>query len=123
MIRIAKVLLMLSLTACTAGGRSDAVSSDKMDGPSLPKERPYIVGAVTSVQPDHILVEQDPAGRSGSAKAMLEINENTRIQQRDGAPASRSDLRVGTRVSAWIDGAVSKSYPVQAIASLLVIEP
>jgi hypothetical protein len=87
-----------------------------------PTKDPYIRGAITAVATESIRVEENPADLSGTAKAVLQLTEKTRIQRRAGGSALRSDLQVGVLVSAWVTGPVKESYPVQATACAIIIE-
>ena len=87
----------------------------------VPTEAPFIEGVVTQVTDAGILVEESPNEVSGSAKAMLRITPTTAIFWRSADPAGRLDLRLGTRVRAWVAGPVMESYPVQAAARAIVI--
>ena len=89
----------------------------------IPSEAPFIQGAITSLNEKQILVEENAAEISGSAKAGLRLTDSTRILRHSGAVARPSDLRVGQRVRAWVAGPVMESYPVQAVAAVIVIEP
>jgi hypothetical protein len=71
-----------------------------------------------------LLVEEDPAAQTGSAKAQVNIRGQTRIlKQEAGAitEGSAKDLRQGLQVRAWFDGPVAESYPVQATGALILI--
>jgi hypothetical protein len=78
---------------------------------------------LTVIEPDRVRIEENPADLGGSAKAVLRVTESTRILHRSGAAVSLSDFRVGKRVRAWVTGPIMESYPVQATASAVVIEP
>ncbi len=71
-----------------------------------------------------LLIEEDPAAQSGSAKAQVNIHVQTRILKQQGGAitaGSAKDLRQGRRVRAWFDGPVAESYPVQATGSVILI--
>jgi hypothetical protein len=106
-------------------------------GPRLPSDPPAIRGYVTSVSTvaggssstafaGTILVEasKDATGTSLD-KASLTVAGGVPVLlvRKDGAveAASFADLRVGTKVEAWVDGPVRESYPVQADASCVAI--
>lgn len=111
-----RVVLVLSLVVAAACAPS---------GP--PTREPDIVGLITIMSDDGhtILVEERPQETSGSAKARILVTEQTRIW-RLGSPittATWSDLRVGTGVRAWFDGAVETSYPLGAKGAAIAIDP
>lgn len=125
MIRLNVVsLAMLMLTGC--GPQAGVAASDNpaaINIKGIPSEAPYIQGAVISVDGGQILVEENAAQASGSAKASLRLNHSTRIVHRSGVAARPSDLRVRQRVQAWVTGPVTESYPTQGTAAVVVIEP
>src|SRR5687767_3369434 len=72
--------ILASLLAFGCSGRS----------PDLPAAEPSIQGTITHVDPageaiGRILVEENPAESSGSAKASVRITQNTRILSVTGA--------------------------------------
>lgn len=107
------LLPLLALLAACGGADADE---------ALPADPPYLRGTVTALDGDQVRVEENAGERSGSAKAVLRITPSTRIVWRTGEPAERGDLRLGTRVSAWVSGPIAESYPVQAEADLLLVE-
>lgn len=110
-LRSAPLALLLLFAACGA----------PEDG-GAPAEPPYLRGTVTALDGQTVRVEENAGERSGSAKAVLRITGSTRIVWRTGEPADRGDLRLGTRVSAWVAGPIAESYPVQADAAVLLVE-
>jgi len=84
---------------------------------------PYIRGTITEIDGNTVLVEENPAEEFHGKKALLLITGETVIVDEYGEIASEADLAVGQFVSAWVTGPVLESYPVQARASLIVIEP
>ena len=73
-----------------------------------------------------ILIEEIPGTATGGDKSMLTMLSTARVLRRTASgvePAGFADLRVGQRVSAWFDGPVAESYPTQARARAVVIEP
>ena len=112
LLRLLAPLLVL-LGACNSSSEPPA---------TLPSEPPYLSGAITAIEGAEIRVEADPDRAAGSAKAMLRLTPETQILWRTGEPADRGDLRLGTVVSAWVNGPILESYPVQAAASTIVIE-
>ena len=112
---------------------------------TLPEAPPGIVGTVTEVRrppgagaasPESILVEESPgqgksagcakgSGVKGCNKLLLGITEQTSILRGAGedlAPATGEELETGQRVRAWHEDVVTKSYPGQTIARVVVIE-
>lgn len=112
-------LLFLFGLGC-AGPRSSYPGQGAADAPS--NEPPSIQGTVTRRSTDRILIEEEPLDSSGSAKASIQLTRSTRILRIGGEPGTRDDLRRGQRVSAWFDGPVRQSYPVQATAKAVRIE-
>lgn len=103
------------------------VSCNPLSPPSvaqtgIPDEAPSICGVITSLSPDELLVEEDPQADSGLAKAVMRFQESTRLLYRDGRAAEYTALNVGHTVSAWFDGPVAESYPVQTAAGVIVLE-
>ncbi len=85
-----------------------------------------IRGEITEVSrsAEVVLVEENPADESGSAKGEFAVDGETEIlEQGDGepAPVSFEDLRVGQMVEATYAGPVAESYPTQGIAGRIVI--
>ncbi|MFW6078376.1 MAG: DUF3221 domain-containing protein [Gemmatimonadota bacterium] len=118
-------LALAALGACTGPPEGAPATTAGDAGPDavIPDEAPSIEGLVTEVGDDgRVLVEEDPAERSGSKKAWVTLTDDTAIRRRSAAPASRSDLVPGTRVSVWFTGPVLESYPLQATAGVVVIE-
>ena len=74
-----------------------------------------------------ILVEEVPGPiTSGGDKSLVTVLAGARVLRRTGGgvgAAGFGELRVGQRVSAWFDGPVAESYPSQARARVVVIEP
>lgn len=71
-----------------------------------------------------LLIEEDPAAQSGSAKAQVNIRAQTRILKQEAGvitAGSAKDLWPGLRVRAWFDGPVAESYPVQATGAVILI--
>ena len=114
---------------------------------SLPEGPPGIVGVVTEVRRDPgkeakslatILVEESPGqGKpvgcskdsvgKGCHKLLLDISKETSVLREmsgDGelVRATEADLENGQRLRAWHDKRVTKSYPGQTSARVVVIE-
>ena len=105
------LLVALLLAACGA---------PTPDG-GIPTEAPYIRGTVTALDDQEVRIEE-PAGAGSSAQAVLRLRRSTRVIWRTGEPATLGDLRLGSRVSAWVSGPVAESFPVRADADVLLIE-
>jgi hypothetical protein len=88
----------------------------------VPDTPPAIVGTLTRVTTDRLLIEAEPADSSGSAKASVRLTGGTEVHRRSGGRMAAAALRVGQRVSAWFSGPVMESYPVQATAATIVVE-
>lgn len=93
----------------------------------LPDEEPSISGYITSaeIRADgaSILVEEEPSQESGDNKAMVTVNEDTKLWL-DGDPlvkATVDGLVEGLRVDVWFTGPVAESYPVQATAGTVLV--
>ena len=87
----------------------------------MPADPPYIRGMLTRSDSATILVEENPSD-SVSLKVVLRFGPDARILWRTGEPARRDDLRLGSHVSAWVDGPVLQSFPSRATLGTLVIE-
>ena len=113
--------VLLAGLACVGSGPSSRPGGRQVpDG--VISEAPSIQGTVTRKSSDRILVEEEPLDSSGSAKASVRLTSATRVLRRSGEASGVDDLRVGQKVSAWFDGPVMESYPVQAIAGAVRIE-
>lgn len=83
-----------------------------------------ITGTITRVDGRTVLVEEEPAERSGSDKSYVEVKRETEISVRrsgEEVRASFEDVSVGRRVEVVFEGAVAESYPTQARAGSVVI--
>ena len=119
---LAVALLILAGCGSQAGSATPG-NSASINTQDIPSEASYIQGAITTVKEKQILVEENAVEVSGSAKASLRLTDSTRILRHSGAAARSSNLRVGQRVRVWVIGPVMESYPVQAMAAVIVIEP
>jgi hypothetical protein len=98
----------------------------------IPTTAPSIRGVVTSAAngggstlagiSGSILVEATARPASGYDKAVVAWDAETRIARRDGTPVAADELAKGVSVSVWFTGPVRESYPVQAVARLIVVE-
>jgi hypothetical protein len=89
---------------------------------ALPDDPPAIRGVITALAEGRARIEERPEDQWGSAKAVVRL-AGARVVRRSGSPATVGDLVVGQSVSAWFRGPVAESYPLQATANVLVIEP
>ncbi len=84
-------------------------------------------GTITSISGAVVLVEEDPADESGSAKGAFTVTGETEILRQQGGeqvPAAFGDLRAGQLVEATYAGDVAESYPSQGKAgSIVILEP
>ena len=99
---------------------------------TTPKTNPAIRGSITSRNPaggqgglvGSILVEGNIEGDTQFDKASIAITSETQIfeqVEQERRPATFEALQVGQKVEAWFTGPVAESYPVQAVASDIVI--
>ena len=125
-----------------SGGGTHGEASDRKESAYVPEGSPHITGVITEVksvpsgaaQPGgRVLIEEVPRGclkvesKKGCDKLHLDITEKTRLLRKVGATGTLSraratDLRVGQRVRAWHTGVLSKSYPAQGSARVIVID-
>ena len=113
----ALVLLVVALTTACAPAAPRSVA-----GP------PSIEGRITAVERSGdgtgtIRVEANPSESSGSDKAVVRITPSTEIQQGDSARVNFNALSKGLWARVWFVGPVRESYPVQADAGRIVIDP
>lgn len=110
LILLAVSLAMVPATAILALAQTEAGSE--------------VQGTITSISGSAVLVEENPADESGSAKGYFTVTGETSILRRSGdlqVPASLDDLRAGQPVIATYTGPVAESYPTQGTASSIVI--
>lgn len=95
----------------------------------LPEAPPGIRGVITksdtTVGSLYIMVEENPADSSGSPKASVRFNNETKIYRGSASDLERigySALTTGRKVSVWFAGPVAESYPVQGYASVILLE-
>lgn len=115
----ALALLIVASGTALVMARADAAPS----GP------PSIRGTITTVSPlvgqGVIMVEERPQDLAGSNKASVTVNASTRIYRSRISASTKvsfSDLRNGQLVEAWFAGPVLTPYPLQATASVVVIQ-
>jgi len=114
--------LLLVLVLVVAGGASCARTAVE-----LPDTPPSIAGTITNVDQagEHrgtILVEAVPV-EAGADKAVITIDQKTQLLNDAGQKIGFSQLKEGRKVRAWFTGPVRESYPVQADASTIILEP
>lgn len=120
------IFFVLVSAACTSSESSPATRVEDLPGSGAsaipagwPEGAPYITGYVTLLSHDTVRVEERPAMKGGSPKAVLTIDEATLL--RGIAGEERPKLRVGQRVSAWVGPRVMESYPIRAKALAIQI--
>jgi hypothetical protein len=109
LILMATSLAMLPATAVLAVAQTETGSE--------------VQGSITSISGSAVLVEENPADESGSAKGAFTVTGETEIFRSGDlqVPASFDDLRVGQPVIATYTGPVAESYPTQGTAGNIVI--
>lgn len=110
LILLATTLAMLPATAVLALAQTETGSE--------------VQGTITSISGSVVLVEENPADESGSAKGYFTVTGETSILLRSGdlqVSASFDDLRAGQPVIATYTGPVAESYPTQGTAGSIVI--
>ena len=112
---------MTGMVGCSAPS-TDPPADLSAANAAPPAAEASITGIVTAVEASRILVEERPDERWGSLKASVRI-DGARILRRSGGTAPASEIVVGQRVSVWFTGPVAESYPVQARAGTIVLEP
>lgn len=73
-----------------------------------------------------VLVEENPDEEAGSQKDSVTVTRATRLveQRVHGLTSIRfDDIEVGQRIEAWYTGPVAESYPRQATARVIVVNP
>ena len=123
--RLAAITFVLGYVACSSSESSPATKVDlPATGASAipagwPEGAPYITGIITLLTHDTVRVEERPAMKGGSPKAVLTIDDKTMLRGIAGADKPR--LRLGQRVSAWVGPRVMESYPIRAKALAIQI--
>lgn len=117
---IATALLFISATAaCGSRGADDPLASL-----AAPTDAEGISGVVTlRDEGGRLKVEENPAEPTGSAKAVVSVAGARVYRRADGAQITASAIQVGDRVTVWFTGPVRESYPVQAQAGVIAVEP
>jgi hypothetical protein len=109
---VAAVIVAVSLAACANGAR----------GP-MPDGAASFAGRIESSQAGSLLLVAASVQPAGADRAAVRVHAGTRLQFASGQAATPADLQVGRNVRAWFDGPVMESYPVQASAGAIVIDP
>lgn len=117
---LTRAFLLMGLACAGPGSTSNPGSRQGPD--VVTSEAPSIRGTVTRTSPGRILIEEEPLDSTGSAKASVRLTSSTRVLRSSGEASRPDDLQVGQKVSAWFDGPVMESYPVQATAKAVRIE-
>jgi hypothetical protein len=91
--------------------------------PTLPGGEASFAGRIAARQAETMLVVATTVQPAGSDRASVRLHAGTRVLHASGASATQADLQVGRQVRAWFDGPVMESYPVQATAGVVVIDP
>jgi hypothetical protein len=90
---------------------------------AIPRTTPSIIGQVTAIALPAIVVEERPTEPHGSVKARVRITNGTQVLRQGEGVVGATELRVGQQVKVWFTGSVMESYPLQATAGVIVIEP
>ena len=108
-----------------SSGCSPAVTDPSVSDATaaIPRTTPSIIGQVTAIALPTIVVEEKPTELHGSAKARVRITNGTQVLRRGEGVVGAAELRVGQQVKVWFTGPVMESYPLQATAGVIVIEP
>jgi hypothetical protein len=94
----------------------------------FPTSQPSIEGWVTAInqtgdRTGTIRVEERPTETAGSAKAVVRITPTTEILRPDSVRVDFRSFVNGQWVRVWFIGPVRESYPVQADAATVIINP
>jgi len=117
------VIAVLVMSGCRAAGTAGTSIGPSAIGSQhgIPSGEPSIRGIITAIdESGRVRVEETPS--LGSRVAVVRITPAARIMHRSGRPAVASDLSVGLHVTVWYSGPVAESFPVQAVAGVVVIE-
>ena len=112
-----KLLLAIAMLTMTLASAATAAVAQTVSANS-------IQGYITSVSGSVVLVEENPADESGSAKGVFTVTEDTEILRQQGGEqvsAAYGDLQAGQTVLATYAGPVGESYPTQGEAGSIVI--
>ena len=118
------------MTALLSGALLLSACSPSATGPLAPnvpasssRTTPSITGQVTAIALPVVVVEENPTEPHGSAKARVRITEATQVLREGEGIVGVTKLGVGQQVTVWFTGPVMESYPLQATAGVIVIEP
>ncbi len=114
-------MALLFLPACGGPG-SRPGPGDRTARDVVTTEVPSIQGTITQRVRERILIEEEPLDSAGSAKASVRLTRSTLVVRGSGEAVHPDELRAGQQVSAWFEGPVMESYPVQATAGAVRIE-
>lgn len=92
---------------------------------------PYIIGIVTEIESDEILVEEDTTvndpSKVGGKKIRFFISDETDLYMQGESGSlneiSNLDLVLSHKIKAWVRGDIAESYPAQAEAALIILLP
>ncbi len=70
-----------------------------------------------------LLVVADPGSTSPVDRASVRLTKDTAVWTAQGVRGTAADLARGERVAVWFTGPVAESYPVQATAGVVRIQP
>ena len=121
----AHLVSTLFFSFLVSSGCSPAVTDPSVSDATaaIPRTTPSIIGQVTAIALPMVVVEEKPTEPHGSAKAGVRITEGTQVLRQGEGVVSATELRVGQQVKVWFTGPVMESYPLQATAGVIVIEP
>lgn len=114
--------LLLGIVACTP---SESLETISRQPPSIRGTVTAVERAQASAQRSSIRIEERPDQSSGDDKALVSLVESTLLYERKGeelARISMDSVQTGWLAEAWFEGPVAESYPVQATASLVIVE-
>jgi hypothetical protein len=115
-------LLIAGIMACTP---PDTVETLSRQPPSIRGTITSVERAQTSVQRSSLRIEERPDQASGDDKALVTLAEGTLLYERRAGELARitiDSVQTGWLAEAWFEGPVAESYPVQATASLVIVE-
>lgn len=121
----AHLVSALLFSAMISFGCSPAVTDPSISDATaaIPRTTPSIIGLITAIALPTIVVEEKPTEPHGSAKASVRITDGTQVLRRGEGVVGATKLQVGQQVKVWFTGPVMESYPLQATAGVIVIEP
>lgn len=111
-----------SMTALLSGALLLSACSPAVTA-SIPRTTSSITGQVTAIALPMVVVEENPGEPHGSAKARVRITKATQVLREGDGVVDVTTLGVGQQVKVWFTGPVMESYPLQATAGVIVIEP